>query len=168
MERGFEFRVCAAENIEQLIAIGIETYSDTFAVMTGPETMAEYLAAAFDRERIKSEIDNKGATFLFLFVRGELAGYLKVNENEAQTDLREARGLEIARKKQKEYIWLGVWEWSGRQQTVSGEAPLFRGVAPPTLRGLFISNRVGTASTCRITRHGDTCQSTSVALVRSA
>jgi hypothetical protein len=94
--------------MDQLIAIGIETYSGTFTAMTRTETLAEYLTAAFSREKIGHEIDNKDSTFLFFFVRGELAGYLKVNENEAQTDLREGKGVEIARKKQKEYVWLGV------------------------------------------------------------
>jgi len=81
--------------------------------------MVEYLAAAFSKEEIT----------------GELAGYLKVNENQAQADLREVKGLEIeriylrkrfqgqglgkallekgpqiTRRKQKEYVWLGVWE----------------------------------------------------------
>ena len=88
MEKDFEFRVCAAEDIEQLIAIGIETYSDTFAAMTSAETMAEYLAAAFSRDKI----------------RGELAGYLKVNENQAQTESPKGNGLEMARENQKEYV----------------------------------------------------------------
>lgn len=135
MEKDVEFQVCAGKDIEQLIAIGVETYSDTFASMNSPETMAEYLAAAFDRDKIRAEIGNPDSTFLFLFVQGDLAGYLKVNENEAQTDLRESGGLEIeriylrkrfqgrglgkvllekgletAREKQKQYAWLGVWE----------------------------------------------------------
>jgi ribosomal protein S18 acetylase RimI-like enzyme len=135
MEKDLEFQVCAAKDIEKLIAIGVETYSDTFASMNTAETMADYLAMAFDRDKIKAEIDHPDSTFLFLFVHGELAGYLNVNENEAQTDLRESGGLEIeriylrkrfqgrglwrvllekgletAREKQKQYAWLGVWE----------------------------------------------------------
>jgi ribosomal protein S18 acetylase RimI-like enzyme len=133
--KDLEFRICDANDIEQLIAIGIETYSDTFASMNSAETMAKYLAEAFDRDKIGAAIDNPDSTFLFLFVDGDLAGYLKVNENAAQTDLREADGLEIeriylrkqlqgqglgkallekglaiAREKQKQYAWLGVWE----------------------------------------------------------
>ena len=65
--------------------------------MTGAETMAEYLAAAFSRNRIGAEIDSGDSTFLLLFGRGELAGCLKVNENVAQTDLRDRKGLEIER-----------------------------------------------------------------------
>ncbi len=122
-------------DIEQIIAIGVETYSQTFSGMTSPEIMSQYLAAAFDRRKIAGELANPDSLFLFLVVDDELAGYLKVNENAAQTDLREPggleieriylrerfqgrglgkalleKGLEIAREKQKQYAWLGVWE----------------------------------------------------------
>jgi hypothetical protein len=95
MEKDLEFQVCAAEDIDQLIAIGIETYSDTLASMNSAKTMSENLAAAFAKEKIKGEIDNPNSTFLFLLVHGDLAGYLKVNENEARTGLREAIRLSI-------------------------------------------------------------------------
>ena len=130
-----EFRTCTDRDIDQIIAIGVETYSQTFSGMTSPEIMSQYLAVAVDRRKIAAELANPDSLFLSLVVEGELAGYLKVNQNEAQTDLREAEGLEIeriylrkrfqgrglgklllekglemSREKRKQYAWLGVWE----------------------------------------------------------
>jgi ribosomal protein S18 acetylase RimI-like enzyme len=129
------FSLCTAADIDQLIEIGIETYRDTFAGMTGADTMASYLAESFNAQKIFGELANRDSQFIFLHVGGELAGYLKVNENEAQTDvpgpagleieriyLRRRfqgqgmgrtlleKGLQIAREKRKTCVWLGVWE----------------------------------------------------------
>jgi ribosomal protein S18 acetylase RimI-like enzyme len=130
-----EFCLCTAADIDQLIEIGIETSRDTFDGMTGADVMAGYLAEAFNEQKIGGELANRDSRFIFLHVGGDLAGYLKVNENEAQNDLREPTGLEIeriylrrrfqgqglgrallerelqiAREKQKTCVWLGVWE----------------------------------------------------------
>lgn len=80
---GVEFCLCAAADIDQLIEIGIETYRDTFDGMTGANTMASYLAEAFSTQRIGGELADRDSQFIFLYVGGDLAGYLKVNENEA-------------------------------------------------------------------------------------
>jgi len=117
------------------VSLGAETYLETFRGMTSEEVMEEYLASAFDRSRIARELRDPGSTFFFLEVNGTPAGYLKVNENGAQTDLRGPLGLEIERiylrtgfqgqglgrvllekaleiagLKGKRYAWLGVWE----------------------------------------------------------
>ena len=129
------FHLCSLEDIDQLIAIAKETYFDTFEAMNNPEDMDAYLTSAFDHQKIAAELSNPDSTFLFLFVNDRLAGYLKTNVGQAQTDLRENdgleieriylkrsfqrqglgkalihKGLEIARKLNKAYVWLGVWE----------------------------------------------------------
>ena len=78
---------------------------------------------------------NPNSAFFFLYGDDCLAGYLKINEKDAQTDLpnensleieriyvrREFQGsglgkmlieygLSIAKEKKKEFAWLGVWE----------------------------------------------------------
>lgn len=135
MPHGVAFRELTSTDLDDLVSLGIETYRDTFRGMTSEPVMGEYLRTAFDREKIRRELSDPGSTFLFLEVDGRVAGYLKVNEGEAQTDLREAegleieriylrqefqgrglgrvlleKGLEIARRKGKRYAWLGVWE----------------------------------------------------------
>ena len=91
------FRSCTAADADQLIEMGRETYRDTFAGMTSDDVMAAYLDSAFERRKILGELSDPDSLFLFLLVGGELAGYLKVNEGPAQTDLREDAGLEIER-----------------------------------------------------------------------
>ena len=135
MRHGAAFRELTSTDLDSLVSLGIETYRDTFRGMTSEPIMDEYLRTAFDRERMRRELSDPGSTFLFLEVDGRVAGYLKVNEGEAQTDLHEAEGLEIeriylregfqgkglgrvlleegleiARRKGKRYAWLGVWE----------------------------------------------------------
>jgi diamine N-acetyltransferase len=132
---GVAFRELTSADLDDLVSLGIETYRDTFHGMTSEPIMEEYLGTAFDRQRMRRELSDPGSTFLFLEVDGRVAGYLKVNEGGAQTDLREAegleieriylrrrfqgqglgrvlleKGLEIARRKGKRYAWLGVWE----------------------------------------------------------
>lgn len=135
MTPGAGFRACHLPDLDALVSLGIETYRDTFSGMTSDAVMDEYLRAAFDRDAIRAELANPGSRFLFLEADGQVAGYLKVNENGAQTDLREAdgleieriylrrafqgrglgrvlleKGLDIARQRGKRYAWLGVWE----------------------------------------------------------
>src|SRR5699024_8941348 len=59
--------------------------------------LAAYLKSAFNKEQLKSEVRNPSSLFLFLYSNAELAGYLKVNENEAQTEFHDKDGLEIER-----------------------------------------------------------------------
>ena len=131
----FTFHRCTIEDIDTLITIGKETYFETFSSLNTPENMAAYLASAFNREKIATELGNENSTFLFLYREDQLSGYLKTNIDQAQTDLRESdgleieriyvrkqfqrqglgkvlmeKGIEIARQEQKKYVWLGVWE----------------------------------------------------------
>lgn len=130
-----KFKTCSLSDIELLLEIAQETFLETFAYMNKSETMASYLESSFNKEQLKKEIRNPNSLFLFLYSNGELAGYLKVNENEAQTEFQEKSGLEIERiylrkeyqgqgmgsyllekaisianEGNKKYIWLGVWE----------------------------------------------------------
>ncbi|HET7615708.1 MAG TPA: GNAT family N-acetyltransferase, partial [Bacillales bacterium] len=97
--------------------------------------MDEYLERSLSVEKIREEIENPDSQFYFLFYENELAGYIKVNEHCAQTELRDDESLEleriyvkeslqgkglgkfliqkaveIASEKDKLYLWLGVWE----------------------------------------------------------
>lgn len=135
MDSRTSFRTCKPEDLDALISLGIETYRDTFDGMTSARVMDEYLETAFDREKVRRELADPNSQFFFLEVAGKTAGYLKVNENGAQTDLRGPDGLEIERiylrqrfqgqglgrvllekaleiagQKRKRHAWLGVWE----------------------------------------------------------
>lgn len=126
---------CGMDDLETLQELSYKTYNDTFASMNTPENMKTYLDKAFDINKLRDELSNSSSMFYFLYVNEELAGYLKLNECSAQTDIRDEASLEIervyiaekhqgkglgtvlldkaidiAQKRAKSYIWLGVWE----------------------------------------------------------
>ncbi|WP_273485297.1 GNAT family N-acetyltransferase [Desulforamulus ruminis] len=97
--------------------------------------MKTYLEQAFEINKLRDELSNSSSLFYFLYVDEELAGYLKLNEYEAQTDLNDPQSIEIERIyvtkefqgkglgrillnkaidtaniRKKSYIWLGVRE----------------------------------------------------------
>lgn len=126
---------CGSEDLAELLAIGIETFTDTFAAYNSPEDLQAYLDKAYDPEKLKEELSTEGSTFWLLYEEEELAGYMKVNVDAALTEELGAdsleveriyirpdfkrRGLgkylidkanEIAQAQGKGRIWLGVWE----------------------------------------------------------
>jgi ribosomal protein S18 acetylase RimI-like enzyme len=128
-------RRCLPSELEVLRAIGRETCDDTFRSMNTEETMNRYLEEAFAPARLAAELANPASEFWFLFLGEELAGYLKVNDAPAQTDLNDPDSLEVeriyvrrehkgkglgkalmehairlARERKRASVWLGVWE----------------------------------------------------------
>ena len=128
-------RRCLPSELEVLRAIGRETYDDAFRSMNTEETMDRYVDEAFAPARLAAELANPASEFWFLFLGEELAGYLKVNDAPAQTDLNDPDSLELeriyvrrahkgkglgktlmqhairlARERKRAAVWLGVWE----------------------------------------------------------
>lgn len=126
---------CIMEDIDELRRLSIQTYHETFSAFNTPENMEEYLRCAFDREKLRKELEDKNSLFFFLLSGEKLAGYLKVNEAPSQTDVNDPASLEIERiyvsgefqgeglgrylmeqaismavERKKKYVWLGVWE----------------------------------------------------------
>ncbi len=126
---------CTLDDLLLLQEISIETFNDTFKEQNTPENMNAYLERAFTVEQLKKELSNESSEFFFVFFNDEIAGYLKVNVNEAQTeDMGDEsleveriyikshfqkhglgkyllnRAIEMAKGRNKTKIWLGVWE----------------------------------------------------------
>ncbi|RDI37254.1 GNAT family N-acetyltransferase [Falsibacillus pallidus] len=126
---------CTIEDLPILQKIGYETFNETFKNQNSPENMKVYLEKAFNMEQVKKELSNRSSEFYFVVSNGEIAGYLKLNTNEAQSESMGEESLEIERiyiKKEfqkhglgkflfnkameiamdskKQNIWLGVWE----------------------------------------------------------
>ncbi len=97
--------------------------------------MKAYLEKAFHLTQLEKELSNKASQFFFVYCNNEIAGYLKVNTDEAQTEKMGDESLEIeriyiknefqkhglgkylfnkameiAKELNKKKIWLGVWE----------------------------------------------------------
>ena len=117
----------------------METYEETFAADNTPEDIEVYLACAFAPEKMEQELNNPASAFYLARKNGCVIGYLKLNDAQAQTELNDGKSLEIeriyvlkkfhgagygwqllekaiayARKRSKEYVWLGVWEKNQR------------------------------------------------------
>jgi diamine N-acetyltransferase len=129
------FRQCTHEDIDVLRDFSYMTFFETFAHMNAPEDMEAYLNKAFEIEKLRAELLDVNSSFYFLYSDEKLAGYLKLNEAFAQTDIHDSKSLEIERiyvskefqgeglggylmdrainianLRKKLYVWLGVWE----------------------------------------------------------
>src|SRR4051794_6243446 len=91
------FKIGAFEDLPLLQEVGYETFSETFKHMNTPSNMKAYLEKAFNIEKLKQELINPNSTFYFMYSEGNLAGYLKVNIENAQTELAASNSLEIER-----------------------------------------------------------------------
>lgn len=128
-------RIATIEDLQTLREIGIETFGDTFAAQNKPENMRVYLEKAFDEQQLAQELSDPGSTFYLLEDESELAGFLKLNVGEAQSEPMGDEALEIERiyirrafkrrgygrklidlaqtaaeEQGKSKLWLGVWE----------------------------------------------------------
>ena len=122
-----------------LLAFSKETFYEFFAGWNGPANMEAYSAIAFTPEKMLSELSNPNSEFYFALDEDVIVGYIKLNYNDAQTDIQDNDALEveriyvsggyhgkyigkqlldfsidIARSKQYNYVWLGVWEHNNK------------------------------------------------------
>jgi len=126
---------CTLEDLQTLQEISLDTFNETFKEQNSPENMSAYMEKAFNLEQLKSELSNPSSQFFFVYYHDEVAGYLKVNTTDAQTEEMDNDSLEIERiyvknkfqklglgkylfniaiemavDSSKEKVWLGVWE----------------------------------------------------------
>lgn len=126
---------CNMENVQVIQEISIETFNDTFSNQNSPDNMKAYMDRAFTMKQLELELANRSSLFYFISSDKEVAGYLKVNVGDAQSETMgddfleieriyirnkfQKKGLgkflidqaiEIAREQNKNNIWLGVWE----------------------------------------------------------
>lgn len=126
---------CSLEDLYQLQEVSYETFNETFKAQNLPENMETYLEKAFNLQQLTIELSEAASQFLFISVDQEVAGYLKVNIDHAQSEDMGDESLEIERiyirkpfqkyglgkrllnkaieitvHHNKKKIWLGVWE----------------------------------------------------------
>lgn len=126
---------CTLEDLRKLQEISYETFNETFKHQNSPENMKAYLERAFNLKQLEKELSSRFSQFFFVYSNNEVAGYLKINTNDAQSEemgdetleieriyvkkkfqklglgqylLNKA--MEIAAEHNKKTIWLGVWE----------------------------------------------------------
>lgn len=126
---------CTFEDSRKLQEVSCETFNETFKHQNSPENMNAYLERAFNLKQLEKELSNISSQFFFVYFNNEVAGYLKVNTNDAQSEEMGDESLEIERiyiknkfqkhglgkyllnkameiamERNKRKIWLGVWE----------------------------------------------------------
>ncbi|MBM7097581.1 GNAT family N-acetyltransferase [Bacillus sp. H-16] len=126
---------CTLEDSRNLQEIGCETFNETFRDQNSPENMKAYLEKAFNLKQVEKELSNDSSQFFIVYLENEVAGYLKVNTGDAQSEEMGDESLEIERiyikrnfqkhglgkyllnkaieialEQNKHKIWLGVWE----------------------------------------------------------
>ncbi|MEC0281271.1 GNAT family N-acetyltransferase [Terribacillus saccharophilus] len=126
---------CSIKDLQILQKVSVETFTDTFKDQNTPENMKAYLDKAYASKKLENELLNTSSQFFFIYLNEELAGYLKVNTDDAQTEEMNDDSLEIERiyvrskfqkqglgkylmnkaielatESRKNVIWLGVWE----------------------------------------------------------
>ncbi|AZK48309.1 GNAT family N-acetyltransferase [Paenibacillus lentus] len=126
---------CTLEDLRKLQEISYETFKETFKHQNSPENLNVYLEKAFNLKQLEKELSNISSQFFFIYYNDEIAGYLKINTNDAQSEAMgdEAleieriyirnkfqkhglgkyllnKALEVAKVHKKTIIWLGVWE----------------------------------------------------------
>jgi ribosomal protein S18 acetylase RimI-like enzyme len=135
MREGVIINPCTTEDLRTLTAIAKQTFTETFGHLNDPKHFDPYVNKAFTMDKITSEFNNPDSLFFFIHYQNELAGYLKLNFNEAQSDIRDSQSMEIeriyllnafqglglgtalfeyslsiAKNRPFKYLWLGVWE----------------------------------------------------------
>jgi len=128
-------RRCTVDDLETLQKLSAETYTDTFKPYNTPENMKAYIDDAYNLDTLRQELTDKNSEFYFLYVDDKLAGYLKVNILDAQSEPMDDSFLEVqriyirvpfkrlglgktlmklaierAQALEKPRLWLGVWE----------------------------------------------------------
>ncbi|MGB5388292.1 MAG: GNAT family N-acetyltransferase [Eudoraea sp.] len=126
---------CTNSDLDKLISISRKTFIEAFAENNNPDDFKAYMKKAFSKEQLLLELANPHSSFYLVLSENEVLGYFKLNENEAQTDIKDKNAIEleriyvknefqgnqvghwmlnrikyIAANKKKSYLWLGVWE----------------------------------------------------------
>jgi ribosomal protein S18 acetylase RimI-like enzyme len=135
----FEIIKIGLSEIDQLREISIVTFVETFKESNTENNLQQFLNEAYSQDQLKSELEKPNSEFYFAKFGDEIMGYLKINHGEAQKEsigqntleveriyvLKKFHGkkigqfllnyaLEIAKKKNIDWVWLGVWEHNQR------------------------------------------------------
>jgi len=121
--------------LKQLVIISRETFYETFHNQNTETDMNTFLSESFSEAQLTKEFNKPNSYFYFAKINKQIAGYLKLNFGNAQTELQDDQAVEIeriyvlqtfqgtkirkalfektlniAKEKNLNYVWLGVWE----------------------------------------------------------
>lgn len=128
-------------DLANLRRVSIETFEATFGPYNEEADLQQHYQRAYNVDQLRQELLTPNSRFFFARVDGEVAGYLKTNVGDAQSEAMGTQTLEVERiyvrpkfqrqrigtrliKKavqlaqaaHKSQIWLGVWENNKKAQ----------------------------------------------------
>lgn len=127
------------DSLPEIQQIGRQTFYETFCDTNDEAELQKYLDQSFHTEKLIAELNHPCSQFYLARINGDVAGYLKLNTGDAQTEFQQENELEIERiyvrkpwwgkavgqalmdfslkvaaEKQVSAVWLGVWEHNHR------------------------------------------------------
>lgn len=134
-----EIKEFEAHQLEFLTQLSRQTFTETFAEHTSAEDLNLFLSDHLTFDLLSTEIANPNSRFYFVLTDGIIAGYMKLNVGDAQSEMGDKEALEVeriyilkeflgqrlgqvlidkafadGREMSKTYVWLGVWEYNMR------------------------------------------------------
>jgi len=122
-----------------IAALSRQTFYDTFAAFNTKEDMDKFMNESFSMDQLMAELDMPDNTFIAALLEDELVGYAKITESRNPPELGNTNAIEIGRiyaaqkaighgigkalmeeclslavLKNKQLVWLGVWERNER------------------------------------------------------
>jgi ribosomal protein S18 acetylase RimI-like enzyme len=130
-----EIKKASIKDLDTIISLGKQTFTETFAINNTAENTEIYLKENFNSDQLITEINNPNSLFYLAYYENLPIGFLKTNQGNAQTEFFEEptleiqriyvlqafhgkkigqllldKAIEIAKQQKVDYIWLGVWE----------------------------------------------------------
>lgn len=122
-------------DVKKLQEVSQKAFYDTFGQSSSKENMEHFLNSNYGIDQLSNELNHPNSKFYFIYQEQQVAGYIKINLNDAQTENYDDSYLEIERiyllkefqssglgsqlmnyaiklgeSFNKRHIWLGVWE----------------------------------------------------------
>jgi ribosomal protein S18 acetylase RimI-like enzyme len=132
-------REATIEDAKLIADISHQTFYETFAEHNSREDMDKFLNQQFTKGRLMLEVGTKANTFLLAYDNDQVAGYVKLRDERVPLSMGNVNAMEIARiyavsnkigkgvgsllmqscvdlakERNKEWLWLGVWEKNQR------------------------------------------------------
>jgi ribosomal protein S18 acetylase RimI-like enzyme len=132
-------REATVEDARLIADISHKTFYETFAAQNSREDMDKFLNQQFTKGKLIMEVGARSNIFLLAYDEGEVAGYVKLRDDRVPLSMGNVTALEVARiyamtnkigkgvgsllmqscidiakERNKEWLWLGVWEKNQR------------------------------------------------------
>jgi ribosomal protein S18 acetylase RimI-like enzyme len=138
-----KIRYATKNDAEMLADLSWRTFFDAFAEhpKNAPDDLKAYMDSAFNAEQLSKELSDEKAIFLVAEIEGELAGYAKLLLDAIEPGVTAEKPIELcrlyseqkflgkgvgaalmyrclkeAKRRERDVMWLGVWEYNPRAQ----------------------------------------------------